>query len=185
MRQALIIISIFCFLVLSVSGQSGRRAKETQPAPAANERPEPTPEMSAQQDESLAVTAERNQDYRCTEDGSLVRIVDPPSESEHIFLAKEVDTPVVVKARPNPSYSKEARTNGVQGFVILRLVLSSDGGISRVRVVRRLPFGLTENAIKVACKIEFKPALKNGQPVSQWLQIEYAFRLANSSIYGP
>ncbi len=164
MRQTLIIGSISCFLFVSVSGQSGRRAKETPPTPAANEKPEPTPEKSQRQDETPAVTAERNQDYRCTEDGSLERIVDPLNDNEHIFLAKEVDTPVVVKARPNPSYSKEARTNGVQG---------------------RLPFGLTENAIKAACKIEFKPALKAGHPVSQWLQIEYAFRLANSSIYGP
>ncbi len=185
MRQTLIIGSISCFLFVSVSGQSGRRAKETPPTPAANEKPEPTPEKSQRQDETPAVTAERNQDYRCTEDGSLERIVDPLNDNEHIFLAKEVDTPVVVKARPNPSYSKEARTNGVQGFVVLRLVLASDNRISRVKVVRRLPFGLTENAIKAACKIEFKPALKAGHPVSQWLQIEYAFRLANSSIYGP
>jgi hypothetical protein len=50
-------------------------------------------------------------------------------------------------------------------------------------VVRRLPYGLTENAIRVACKIKFKPAMKDGVQVSQWLNVEYAFRLADSSIY--
>jgi len=55
----------------------------------------------------------------------------------------------------------------------------------RVRVVRGLPGGLTENGIKAACKIEFKPALKAGQPVSQWLNVEYVFRLADSSIFKP
>jgi hypothetical protein len=34
------------------------------------------------------------------------------------------------------------------------------GEIDRVRVVRRLPYGLTENGIQAACQINFKPALK-------------------------
>jgi hypothetical protein len=52
-------------------------------------------------------------------------------------------------------------------------------------VVRRLPYGLTENAIRAACEIKFKPAMKGGQPVAQWVSLQYAFRLAESSIFGP
>ena len=37
----------------------------------------------------------------------------------------------------------------------------------------RLPAGLTENAIKAVCKLEFKPVTKGGQPVSQWVDVEY------------
>jgi len=155
------------------------------PSPPAGEQPRQTPEEPSQQAELPPVTAERNQDYHCTEDGSLARILDPVSEREQIFSAKEVDAPAVISARPKPGYTREARSNGIQGVVILRVVLSSAGKISRVRVMRRLPFGLTENAIRSACKIEFKPARKYSQPVSQWLPLEYAFRLADSSIFGP
>jgi len=73
----------------------------------------------------------------------------------------------------------------VQGAVVLKVLLLGDGKLDRIRVVRRLPFGLTENAIRAACEIKFKPAMKAGQPVAEWVQIEYAFRLANSSIFGP
>ena len=44
---------------------------------------------------------------------------------------------------------------------------------------------LTENAIRAACGIKFKPAMKAGKEVSQWVTLQYAFRLANSSIFGP
>ena len=67
----------------------------------------------------------------------------------------------------------------------VKLLLLANGKIDRIRVVRRLPYGLTENAILAACEIKFKPAMKGGQPVAQWAQIEYVFRLAESSIFGP
>lgn len=74
---------------------------------------------------------------------------------------------------------------GVQGAVVLKVLLASNGKLDRVRVVRRLPFGLTENAIRAACEIKFKPAMKAGKEVSQWVTLEYGFSLANSSILGP
>ena len=43
---------------------------------------------------------------------------------------------------------------------------------------------LTENAIRAACEIKFKPATKAGKEVSQWVTLQYTFRLANSSIFG-
>lgn len=90
-----------------------------------------------------------------------------------------------VTAKPDPVYTREARRVGVQGVVVLKVLLLGDGKLDRVRVVRRLPFGLTENAIRAACEIKFKPAMKAGQPVAQWITVEYAFRLADSSIFGP
>ena len=90
-----------------------------------------------------------------------------------------------ITSRAEPGYTREARRAGVQGIVVLKVLLSGDGKINRVRVIRRLPYGLTENAIFATCKIKFKPAMKDGQPVSQWVEIQYGFRLANSSIFGP
>lgn len=90
-----------------------------------------------------------------------------------------------VTAKPEAGYTREARRVGVQGNVILRVLLLANGKLDRVRVVRRLPYGLTENAIRAACEIKFKPAMKAGKEVSQWVTLAYAFRLANSSIFGP
>lgn len=185
-------IAFFCFLVSAILAgssftysQSGRRAKGTPSAPA------PKPEVTepaakpAEPDPTPQVTAEKNQDYRCTDDGSLARVIEADDNEEVVVSAKEADVRATISAKPKPSYTKEARRNGIQGFVTLKVLLSARGKISRVRVVKGLPAGLTENAIRAACKMEFKPAMKNGQAVSEWLTAEYVFRLADSSIFTP
>lgn len=177
MRSALILILIFGAVAFA---QSGRRAR---PAPAPTPTPTPEEKPSPSASPSEPVTAERDQDYRCTSDGSLAHLLDPPDVAG--FSPKEVDVKAEILTRPEPGYTREARRVGVQGNVVLRVLLLPNGKIDRVRVVRRVPYGLTENAIRAACEIKFKPAIKAGKEVSQWVQVEYAFRLANSSIFGP
>jgi protein TonB len=182
------VIALVAVLILGsfAYSQSGRRAKETRVPvpPTAPEANETKPEPPAQE-EPPPVTAEKNQDYRCTDDGSLARILETDNIDELVVSAKDVDTRAVITAKPKPSYTKEARRNGVQGFVRLKVLLSASAKITRVRVVKGLPAGLTENGIRAACKMEFKPAIKDGQPVAQWLIAEYVFRLADSSIFSP
>src|SRR5580765_3338113 len=115
--------------------QSGRRVREVRtpvPEPAATEPaanpialPDPPP-----------VTAEKNQEYLCAEDGSLGRILGTGAPNELVVSRKEVDTQAVITAKPRPSYTREARRNGVQGFVTLKLLLSSTGRITRLRVLK-------------------------------------------------
>jgi len=178
------IFPLLAILALSTFtySQSGRRV--VKPPPIVPEVKEPTPKP-ATVDEPPPVTAEKNQDYRCTDDGTLARIIDADDKEEIVVSAKESDVGATISAKPKPSYTREARRNGVQGFVTLKVLLSARGKVARVRVVKGLPAGLTENAIRAACKIEFKPAMKNRQAVSQWVTVEYVFRLADSSIFTP
>ena len=176
MRSALILILIFGTVAFAQSGRRARPAPAPMPTPTPEEKPSPSAPPSE------PVTAERDQDYRCTSDGSLAHLLDPPEVAG--FSPKEVDVKAEILTRPEPGYTREARRAGVQGNVVLRILLLPNGKIDRVRVVRRVPFGLTENAIRAACEIKFKPAIKAGKEVSQWVQLEYAFRLANSSIFG-
>jgi len=178
MRAALILILIFSTFAFA---QSGRRARPAAPAPTPTPEEKPSPTPSAPPREQ--VTAERDQDYSCTNDGSLAHLLDPPEVAG--FAPKEVDVKAEIIARPEPGYTREARRVGVQGNVVLKVLLLANGKLDRVRVVRRVPYGLTENAIRAACEIKFKPAMKAGKEVSQWVTLEYAFRLANSSIFGP
>ena len=177
MSVALILILIFG---TSAFAQSGRRNKTAPPpAPTPEAQPSPTPSLPAKSQ----VTAEKNQDYRCTTDGTLAHLLE---ESDVVaYSPKEVDTKAEVTAKPDPRYTREARRMGVQGIVTLKLLLLADGKLDRVKVVRGLPYGLTENAIRAACEVKFKPAVKAGQPVATWVTIQYGFQLANSSIFGP
>ena len=171
--------AIFVILMLTTSAysQSGRRGQKiVVPVP-----PPEVVEPKAPVATGSPVTAQKNEDYRCTNDGSLAVI--PLSETEEPVELSKPDTPAQILSKPTPSYTKEARRLGVQGQVILKVLLSSDAKISRIRVHRGLSAGLSENAIHAACRIKFKPALKNGVPVSRWVTVEYAFRVSQPSIF--
>lgn len=176
---ALTLIILFGTLALAQSGRRAVPAPKPAPSPTPEAKPSPTPSLPSRSQ----VTAEKDQDYRCTDDGTLAHLLD--SDQVAGYSPKEVDVKAEITARPDPVYTREARRVGVQGLVVLKVLLRGDGKLDRVRVVRRLPYGLTENAIRAACEIKFKPAIKAGQPVSQWVTLEYGFRLADSSIFGP
>jgi protein TonB len=183
MKLGFLCIAILVFASLTYS-QSGRRAKPI-PSPVPSSVEDLKPSLKSEQAESPPVTAEKFEDYRCTDDGSLMRILETTEANERIVSAREADEPVQMTKKPSPDYTREARRNGVQGFVTLKVLLAADSKVSRVRVLKALPAGLTENAIRAACKIQFKPATKAGQPVSTWVTVEFAFRLADSSIFRP
>ena len=181
MRSTLVLILILIFGT-SAFAQSGRR-KNPPAAPTPTPTPEATPSPTPSLPATSLVTAEKDQDYRCSDDGTLAHLLDRPTITA--FEPKEVDVKADITAKPEPGYTREARRVGVQGIVALKVLLLADGKIDRVRVMRQLPYGLTENAIRAACGIKFKPAMKAGQPVAQWAGLQYGFRLAESSIFGP
>jgi TonB family protein len=78
-------------------------------------------------------------------------------------------------AKPKANYTEEARKNGIEGVVRLRVTFSANGQVTSVSLVRGLPFGLTETAIAAARKIKFEPAEKNGVPISVSKIVEYNF----------
>jgi TonB family protein len=94
---------------------------------------------------------------------------------ERINTGKEVDVKPRLLEKPEPSCTEEARRNRTAGTVILRVVFTSKGTVENIKIVRRLPDGLTERAIEAAKQITFVPATKDGHPVSMWMQLEYTF----------
>ena len=93
---------------------------------------------------------------------------------EKIYTGREVDKKVKLKNSPPPEHPDVAQGQ-VRGTVILKVVFTSDGRVTNIRVVQGLPGGLTEKAIEAAKKIKFIPATKDGRFVSMWMQLEYHF----------
>jgi len=82
-----------------------------------------------------------------------------------------------ILSKEKARYTDAARRNGVQGVVVLSVIFASDGTVGSIQVVRGLPDGLNENAIEAAKKIKFRPAIRNGQPVSVRGNLHYSFNL--------
>ena len=99
------------------------------------------------------------------------------SAERQIYKSGEVNSRARVLRKPEPAYTEAARNNQVTGTVVLRCVFGADGMVRNLFVVKGLPDGLSERAIEAARKIKFIPAMKDGRPVSMWMQLEYNFNL--------
>jgi TonB family protein len=97
------------------------------------------------------------------------------ANGEKIYSPREVTQKARILSKPEPEYTEEASQNHVRGTVVVRAIFSSSGKVTNIRVTSGLPFGLTETAVAAAHKIKFKPAIKDGKPVSTYAQIEYHF----------
>jgi TonB family protein len=94
-----------------------------------------------------------------------------------VYPAGEVTTRANIVSKPEPLYTERARNSGITGTVRLRMLLSFDGRVRQIHVVKGLGGGLTEKAIEAARAIKFTPAVKDGRPVSQFVTIEYNFNI--------
>lgn len=103
-------------------------------------------------------------------DGSL------RSGTDEVFEATMTMQPTII-FREKARYTEEARTKGVRGDVVLSAVFGADGRVRQVNTVQPLPFGLTESAIEALSKIRFRPAMRDGKPVSVRMQLVYTFNL--------
>ena len=166
MKCILSLIVIFAVAPIGASvalAQSGRAKQSAAPA-----RDERTGEKSEQKDGAQDEAQNTTQDELQQATGGR----------ENVLTGKEVSVRASIKAKPLPGYPHGAREYGVQGRVKLRIILGADGKVrDNIAVLEGLPHGVTEEAIKVARRIKFEPAQKDGRPVSQYVTVIYNFNL--------
>lgn len=117
-----------------------------------------------------------------------VNFGDPTAWQEFPALASPMlnprqpeNQPVDVKPRPlnhlPPNYTERARRNRVAGVVRLFVGVGKDGMVTKVEVINALPDGLTEEAIKIARVLQFKPAIVAGAAVAYTVPLDVEFNL--------
>jgi TonB family protein len=79
--------------------------------------------------------------------------------------------------RPPPEYSKEAAKKKIEGTVVLYIEVDGTGHPRNIKVIRSVGYGLDEKAIEDVSKWEFRPGMKDGQPVTVAATVEVNFRL--------
>ena len=89
--------------------------------------------------------------------------------------------PVLIPAsRALPKYPDLARRAGLQGTVILLIVVGADGAVGEIEVVRSPDqrWGFDLEAIEAVKQWRYHPALLNGRPVSVYAQVMVEFALS-------
>jgi len=82
-----------------------------------------------------------------------------------------------ILTKPRPDYTEQARTDKVQGLVVIEATFKADGQITNVHVLRGLGYGLDEKAMQAVMQIKFRPAERQGRPVDTRQRISVSFQL--------
>jgi TonB family protein len=76
-----------------------------------------------------------------------------------------------------PTYTEEARRSGVEGDVVLEIVVRHDGTVGQVKVVQGLRGGLDRRAVEAVRQWRFSPARRYGTPVDVVVEVAVEFKL--------
>jgi len=87
-----------------------------------------------------------------------------------------VSAPRIVHSE-NPQYTEQARAAKINGICMLAVVVGTDGMPQDVRIVRKLGYGLDEQAVEAVRKYRFEPAMHDGKPVPVEVNIQVAFKI--------
>jgi len=108
----------------------------------------------------------------------------PPSEPQ---LRAELWPESAMISKTEPEYTEEARRAGIEGTVMLSVIVDEEGGAASMKVIDSAlkPTGLEESALEATKTWRFQPRILNGQPVAVPLLVQVNFRLAGveSSVF--
>ena len=84
--------------------------------------------------------------------------------------------------RVEPVYPADARDKNIKGSVVLTMVVDREGNPQDIKIWRSLYPSMDQAAIEAARQMRFEPALKDGQPVSETLLVEFYFSLQGKHV---
>lgn len=87
-----------------------------------------------------------------------------------------IDPPSLVR-EVKASYSDDARRSGIEGEVVLEIVVRRDGSVGDVRIRRSLHPGLDQRAIDAVRQWRFAPARRHGASVDVVVEVAVEFKL--------
>jgi TonB family protein len=113
-------------------------------------------------------------------EGSKTTLGDVKVEIENVMPEQNkiaVTESMRIIGKPRASYTDSARRANVQGSVLLKVTLLSNGSVGSVTPVKELPNGLTEQAIAAARKLVFLPKRVNGVSINVIVTFDYGFSI--------
>lgn len=164
--------------------------------------PEPTPEEELDPEEEEQTIAEVDE----LKDAPNIGLEDKEGEEEGFFdgeIDSEGEIPEVIKAEPEPDinafifaeeepkpinmadiqkaigYPQIARDAGIEGNVVVRVLVDELGNYSRHKVINQVHPILTKAVEEHVNKLRFTPAIQGGEPIKFWVNIPFSFKLLN------
>ena len=115
----------------------------------------------------------------------IIIVEEKKPELEQVFTAVEQmpqfpggDTALTKYLSSNINYPIVAAKNGIQGRVVVQFVVTKNGSVGEVKVLRSVDRDLDKEAIRLCKSLpKFIPGKMNGQAVNVWYTMPITFKL--------
>ena len=186
-----VLVGLLLFLVVWLSQRPASEDADAAVLPAVTVEPAPQgPPLPAPQPPELADGAPAQDG-----DGGVFVLPDAPPEPPRAVAGEPppaaaptpdtglpdmgtaaVDSQPVPVHTPAPSYPDRALRRGASGEVLVRVLVGTDGQPQRVEIARSSSHrALDRAALDAVRSWRFQPAMRNGQPVAQTVQVPFDF----------
>ncbi len=95
--------------------------------------------------------------------------------SDQVLDLRPGITPPKIIHRVEPEYTQAALIAGIQGTVLISIVVNKQGLAQDLKVLSPLGFGLDEAAMRSIASWRFKPATKDAKPVNTRATVDVTF----------
>jgi TonB family protein len=85
---------------------------------------------------------------------------------------------IICPSAPSSELSRRARVNGT---ILLSAIVTTNGEVTSVYVLKRLPLGLTRDLVNTVRTWKFNPAIKDGKPIAARIEIEVTYKMSPPS----
>jgi len=98
-------------------------------------------------------------------------------KDDKVYKVADGIAPPKLLKKVEPKYTPEAKDAKIEGSVVLKVVVTTEGKADNIEVVKGLDPGLDQNAMDAVAQWVFQPGTKEGQPVNVSATIEINFHL--------
>ncbi|MEO0468619.1 MAG: energy transducer TonB [Bacteroidota bacterium] len=162
--------------------------------------PEPTPEeeLDPEEDQTINDIEELKEapaigleDKEGSDEGFFTGEVEAEGDIPEVIVEQEPDINAFVFAEEEPApvnmddikkligYPQIARDAGIEGNVVVRVLVDKKGNYSKHRVINQVHPILAKAVEEHIGKLKFTPAIQGGRPIKFWVNIPFNFKLLN------
>lgn len=112
-------------------------------------------------------------------DGAVDKLIGDEAVKDMVMTAETVDVVPAPLFEGSLEYPPRARRKNQEGFVVINMLINSDGIVEKVKVLESEPMGVFDSAtVEWARNLKFTPAYYNGKPVKTWARRRIPFKLS-------